>query len=129
MKTLTLILLTFSLLPAAAQRAYSNREQKQEAQKLQEAFALLNTSDTQWSIIVQTKEMWEAPLSKQQRASFAGSCYTLREVKTTFCNASWVDHADLVTMGWTLAHERGHIDCNCVEEWKAEAAAAQVLRK
>lgn len=127
--TLALFLFLFATIPVMGQAAYSNQEHKAEAAKIREAFALLNTSDRDWSIFVVSKSEWEAPLTRQQHVEFAGSCYTFLGNKTTYCAADWVKSADLMLLGWALAHERGHIDCRCTEEWKAEAFAARVLRK
>lgn len=114
--------------PLIAQVGYADRGQVSEIKKVREAFSYLSVHDPSWLVFVVSQEEWEKPLSKHQLEIFAGACYTFRIERTTWCNAQWVDHSDLALIGRILAHERAHIDCDCVEEWKAEALAISIFR-
>jgi len=45
----------------------------------------------------------------------------------TYCNAEWVLKADDHEIAKTLAHEYGHLLCNCLVEQGADAEAVHLL--
>ncbi len=85
------------------------------------------SKDGRWYVIILSGADFWSGLNKQQTKTAYGSCYTRLESRMTYCNAEWVLKADDHEIAKTLAHEYGHLLCNCLVEQGADAEAVHLL--
>lgn len=81
------------------------------------------SSQPDWKIFVVPADQWREGLSAKNAQTSIGTCYTQLPFKFTYCRAEWVKGASVRQISHSLAHELGHIICNCDDERTAEAFA------
>jgi hypothetical protein len=121
----TLLLLVPSLF--AGPRVYIDTAAMAEARRhVADALSYLpSVQDDAWHIFLLPEKQWSTGLTKKQRG-IAGTCYTLVSLRVTYCKVDWVSEASIYEIAHSLAHEYGHILCNCADERVAEWHAAKL---
>jgi hypothetical protein len=91
---------------------------------------LLNTfpNPANWQVVVVcTPQAWQ-----HYRAMFGAeatqSAFTIRSHRITIVNAAMYDEKPESQSRFILAHEAGHLICNCDDEDKADKEAEKLLR-
>lgn len=87
----------------------------------------VSASGATWYITIVSESEFLLSINKFQRNQSAGSCYTVLPARMTYCNASWVDKSTVEQVAHSLAHEFGHLLCNCGVEKRANDEARFLL--
>ena len=74
-----------------------------------------------WKIVVLTPGEWNEDVSKWNLDT--ASAFTTLGQNITYLNPDYLIIASDGRLQWTLAHEAGHLICNCTSEDKANAIA------
>lgn len=91
------------------------------------AAAHVSASGATWSITIVSESEFLLSINKFQRNQSAGSCYTVLPARMTYCNAAWVNKSSVEQIAHSLAHEFGHLLCNCGVEKRANDEARFLL--
>ena len=111
----------------ARPRVYIDTAAMAEARRhVQDALSYVPfVQDDAWHIFLLPEKEWSTHLTKKQRG-VARACYTFLGLRVTYCNVEWVSEASIYEVAHTMAHEYGHILCNCADERIAEWHAAKL---
>lgn len=130
MKPLLLLAALFTLAPLAqaGPHVYATDKQLESSRKaVANALLAVSVNDSDWSIFVVPEKEWKAALHKGQRGHTA---FTLTG-KLTYINAQWIQdvHGDSSKLAPILAHEYGHILCDCTDEGVAEGYVSTLVHQ
>ena len=119
MRILIILLFASILVPLAEASPHVYSSQKDFANLRDSVSAALlqtSVSDSEWTIFIVPEKEWKSSLRKGQHGHTA---YTLPG-KLTYLNAEWLRGSSSEKIAQVLAHEYGHILCNCSDEAIAE---------
>jgi hypothetical protein len=120
-----------SALPASAQSVVCSRTLNVKtcdllAEPLEAELRMLK-APAEWTWVILDGEDWRRASRMFKTEKITTAAFTVLELRTTFFSADYVQRRRPRPCVDVLAHELGHIACNCGSEMKAEKTADELI--
>ncbi len=124
-------LLVLSSVPTAAQTVLCSKAMNAEscdrlAKPLEPQLKQLG-APTEWTYVILDGNDWRRATQRFKTEKNTTAAFTVLELRTTFFNADYIQQRLPRPPLDVLAHEVGHIACNCRSEMRAKFVAEQLL--
>lgn len=120
---LFLVMFVFSVLPLTGEDLVS----KATLERVRQIAISLKGAPQGWKMVVASKMDWQRVQSQVPATNRTATAFTLRSLNLTVLNGDYAASASPWELKWTIAHEAGHLLCDCDSEEKANLIARGLL--